>query len=68
MPGHPPKMQFEVLATSGFRRIAVLTRDDRLMLAPGITAADLPGDLGALVRARLEGGKIALAPAPLVVQ
>jgi hypothetical protein len=61
-------MQFDVLAASGFRQIAILTRDDQLMLAPGVTAEDLPGDLGALVRARLEGGEIALAPAPLVVQ
>jgi hypothetical protein len=63
-----PKMQFEVLAASGFRQIAILTRDDQLVLAPGIRVGDLRGDLGARVRARLESGEIALASAPLVVQ
>jgi hypothetical protein len=65
---NPPRMQFEVLAANGFRQIAIVTRDDQLMLASGITAEDLPGDLGALVRARLKCGEIALASSALVVQ
>jgi hypothetical protein len=61
------KMRFEILSYGGFREIAVLSEDDVLMLAPGVTPLDLPGRLGARVRERLSRRELAIAPTALAV-
>lgn len=57
------KVTFEALTACGFRELGVVTCDNRLILASGISPYDLPGHHGALVRQRFARGEIMLDPA-----
>ena len=59
------KIRFEILASGGFREIAVVRDADVLMLAPGVTPLDLPGRLGARVRGRLSRQELVVSPTAL---
>jgi hypothetical protein len=52
------EMCFDILGRNGFQDIGRITTDNVSILAAGAVPDDLPGDLGARVRSRLERGEI----------